>query len=159
MKEYFETESCTKYYKSRVNATYFMYILFITILIFVTKETGFVLLLPLLLFFLYLQVGYPYRIKERIIISENFIEYYGVNYSFQVDWDKIKKINIRKELTGTQEGLIIEYRSVKYLTLKTGGIPRYIPREFFIPLSCFSNNWRDTKLGQQIKQHAPHLFE
>ena len=30
---------------------------------------------------------------------------------------------------------------------------------FFIPLSIFINNWRNSELGQQIKQYAPHLFK
>jgi hypothetical protein len=30
---------------------------------------------------------------------------------------------------------------------------------YLIPLSCFDQNWRESKLGQQIEQHAPHLFE
>jgi hypothetical protein len=36
-----------------------------------------------------------------------------------------------------------------------GGFLFYV----FIPLSPFDKNWRDSELGQQIKQYAPHLFE
>jgi hypothetical protein len=32
-------------------------------------------------------------------------------------------------------------------------------KEVRIPLEDFSRNWRDTELGQQIKQYAPHLFQ
>jgi hypothetical protein len=35
----------------------------------------------------------------------------------------------------------------------------FFPQKTIFPLTCFSENWRDSELGQQIKQHAPHLFQ
>ena len=51
---------------------------------------------------------------------------------------------------------------IKNWTINANSYPSVLeayPQNIAIPLSCFSNNWRDSELGQQIKQYAPHLFE
>lgn len=95
--------------------------------------------------------------NERIIVSEKGIEYRALAFAFEVSWADIDELGYY----WFREGLLIEKDTIKpklvyrptYATLMGFG------QSAFIPLSSFSNNWRSSELGQQIKQHAPRLFE
>ncbi|HAE60390.1 MAG TPA: hypothetical protein DCG54_13015 [Anaerolineae bacterium] len=93
-------------------------------------------------------VHYNYLGGQSITIAPDGIFYYIKPFQkIQVGWDGFQK-------TGKilfREGLFI-----KESYLIANGKALYIT---FIPLSTFAKNWRDSDLGQQIKQYAPHLFE
>jgi hypothetical protein len=155
-KEYFVTESYKRLNNARVNVYIAAYLLAIFIL-WVLKDGHDS---PSLLFFslfalpIYLFLKNTFAYKERLIISQDYLEYDGINYSIRVDWQNIDQLVIKKELADSIECLVLNHSKVHLLTQKT----RAIPREFIIPLSGFADNWRDAELGQQIKQYAPRLF-
>ncbi|MFT3892621.1 MAG: hypothetical protein QM730_13380 [Anaerolineales bacterium] len=98
-----------------------------------------------------------YIAHEKIIVSEKGIEYRTLAFAFEVNWADIDELSYH----WFREGLLIEKDAIKprfiyrttYVTLMGFG------QSAFIPLSSFSNNWRNSKLGQQIKQYASRLFE
>ncbi len=81
---------------------------------------------------------------SRIIVSEMTITYKSHGPRLVANWNDILRIGSKDRLFVHMEGLYIPGKSNS---------------NDFIPLSYFSNNWRDSELGQQIKQHAPHLFQ
>ena len=104
-------------------------------------------------------------INEHIIISEKGIEYHSLGIIVEAKWDDFEKISSYWYRGIRNECLLIDNSQTR---IKKWSFPaRYPPTTFLeslrqktiIPLSCFSDNWRDAKLGQQIKQYAPHLFE
>jgi hypothetical protein len=93
-------------------------------------------------------VRHNYISGQSITVSSNGIFYYRRPFlKIQVGWDGFQKI-------GTflfREGLFI-----KESYLIANGKSLFIT---FVPLSIFAKNWRDSDLGQQIRQYAPHLFD
>jgi hypothetical protein len=125
--------------------------------------------LPVLNLFLLVLLGFTiisavYWIrKENIVISSEGIEYDGPDVAFGTKWKNIEKISSGWYFPIKPEGLIVDKSSIRTTKMAIGTVKRFplwiFSRKVFIPLSCFSNNWRDSELGQQIKQYAPHLFE
>jgi hypothetical protein len=155
-KEYFVTESYKKLNNTRLNiyiAAHLLALLALWILV-MDHDPFLLLFFSLVALPLYLFLKNAFAYKERLIISQDYLEYDGMNYSIRVDWKNIDQIVIRKELAGSIECLVLDHSMVHLLTQKT----RAFPREFIIPLSGFAEHWRDSDLSQQIKQYAPHLF-
>jgi hypothetical protein len=100
-------------------------------------------------------------ISERIVISDNGIEYHRLGLTFNAKWEYIKEVNPYWSIPFKQEGIYIDPDLIRITQWWSGAYKAYggWSRKAFIPLSKFSDNWRDAELGQQIKQHAPHLFE
>lgn len=99
-----------------------------------------------------------YLNTAKIIVTENGIEYHApLVFAIEVVWGTIEEI----KYYWFREGLFVERTSinVKYANRNTYATFMGYGRSAFIPLSSFSDNWRDSELGQQIKQYAPHLFE
>ena len=94
---------------------------------------------------------------QRILLSEQGIEYAKPYLSFEAKWQNIEKIDFRWSMIGKLEGLYIPQNLI---TIKVGNNWELLSlfKQVFIPLSGFSESWRDTELGQHIKQYAPHLF-
>ncbi|MBI5935246.1 MAG: hypothetical protein HY867_16215 [Chloroflexi bacterium] len=92
--------------------------------------------------------------RESIILSEKGIEYNSFGYVVGVKWESMKRLGFRWDDNYRSTGVFAS----EYSVTKKIWSPNMF-KEVFIPLSKFSNNWRDSDLGQQIKQHAPHLFE
>ncbi|MFZ5878074.1 MAG: hypothetical protein ACOY0R_01770 [Chloroflexota bacterium] len=90
---------------------------------------------------------------ETIIISEKGMEYNILDYVVNVKWDSMIRIGAKWDGTYKSWGLFASDYSMR----KKTWLPNMF-KETFIPLSFFSPNWRASDLGQQIKQHAPHLF-
>jgi hypothetical protein len=120
---------------------------------------------PFPLVFSIYQVVYliNYYGKKHIVVSEKSIEYNTPKVMFQAKWQDFEKLSSGWHEQIKQEGIVIDK-----LKLETKNAFQQLPsKEYvlsksskaFIPLSCFSENWRDSELGQQVKQHAPHLFE
>ena len=92
--------------------------------------------------------------KEHIIISSDGIEYQTLVYAIKVSWEQVEMIKGHFQLMVRRTALVVNYSNENVLWKK---LPFSLPSRF-IPLSCFANNWRESELGQQIKQYAPHLF-
>ena len=103
--------------------------------------------------------------KENISISDTGIVYDTPGMILDVNkWENIKKISCCWRFFIRQDCLVVDQSNVKIKnwTINANSYPSVLeayPQNIAIPLSCFSNNWRDSELGQQIKQYAPHLFE
>ena len=102
--------------------------------------------------------------KEYIIVHEKGIEYNSPGISLEANWEDIKEISSYWHNGFRNECLLIDNSRVhmkKTSLFMQRTIPtpfEVVPKETIIPLSCFSENWRGSELGQQIKQYAPHLF-
>ncbi|MBC7876663.1 MAG: hypothetical protein H7Y59_05770 [Anaerolineales bacterium] len=83
----------------------------------------------------------------------------------EVKWKDIDKISHCWRFLIRQECLSVDQGQVKIKEWHAFSANTYShPLENYlqniaIPLNSFSENWRDSELGQQIKQYAPHLFE
>jgi hypothetical protein len=98
---------------------------------------------------------YFYRgYHENIILSKKGLEYNAFGYVVNIKWDAIKQIGIKWDNTYKSVGVFASDYSMR----KKFWLPNMF-KEIFIPLSFFSSDWRDSELGQQIKKHAPHLFQ
>lgn len=98
-----------------------------------------------------------YGYFQFIKIASDKIYYRTFGYIVEIEWSHIKRIGKYKNLFWKYEGLYLS-KSEGTVTVWFPGV-RFDRSEVFIPLSIFAENWRDSELGQQIKQHAPHLFQ
>jgi hypothetical protein len=98
---------------------------------------------------------------EHVELSINGIEYHKFGLTLNVKWENIEKINEYWSIPFRQEGLCIDPDQIRITEWWLGSYTSHSgwSRKVFIPLSTFADNWRDSELGQQIKQYAPHLFE
>jgi hypothetical protein len=99
-------------------------------------------------------------ISEHVTLSKDGIKYHRVGLTFNTEWKNVRELKTRWVPPFEQEGIILtadQFRIAEWWVnsneLGVWG------QKAFIPLSKFSDNWRDSELGQQIKQYAPHLFE
>jgi hypothetical protein len=100
--------------------------------------------------------------QEHIVVSEKGIEYSRPGLILGAKWEGISKVATYWQQGFRQECLLIDNSQVRIKKWSLGSISgpfEFFPRNTIIPLSCFSENWRDSELGQQIKQYAPHLFQ
>ena len=101
--------------------------------------------------------------KENLSVSEEGIEYEGPDFAFGTKWENVTTISAGWHFPFRAEGVIVDKSFIQVRKMSFGVIKRYPVWGFsqivFIPLSCFSDNWRDSELGQLIKQRAPHLFK
>ena len=99
--------------------------------------------------------------SEKIVISDKGIEYHRLGLTFDTTWKNVREIDTKWFPPFQQEGIPLDPDQIRITEWSTGN---YTPNvglsgRSFIPLSKFSENWRDSELGGQIKQYAPHLFE
>ena len=98
----------------------------------------------------------------RIVVSKNGVAWHSLGFTLSTKWEDIEKISRRFYGFSVHEGLAITKLSLRINKTGVGYLPtpwQIPPVKPFIPLSCFVDNWRDSELGGQIKQYAPHLFE
>ena len=100
-------------------------------------------------------------ISEKIVISDKGIEYHRLGLTFNTRWEYVREIDTKWFPPFQQEGILLDSDQIRITEWWTGNYKPYggLSGKSFIPLSKFSENWRDSELGQQIRQHAPHLFE
>ena len=104
-------------------------------------------------------------LNEHVIVSEKGIEYYAPGVIFETDWKSVEQISKYWRKGFRHDCLVIDnsrVRMKKWSFFSGRNLPtpvEFVPRKTLIPLSGFSDNWRDSELGQQIKQYAPHLFK
>jgi hypothetical protein len=102
--------------------------------------------------------------SEHIIVSDHGIEYHTPWMIVETKWESIEKVSFFWHNGYRYECLLVDNSQTR---IRKWSFPeRYPPAPFremtrktIFPLSCFANNWRDSELGGQIKQHVPHLFE
>lgn len=102
--------------------------------------------------------------NEHIVVSENGIEYYTPWLIVETKWTSVEKVSFFWHNGFRYECLLVDNSQTR---IRKWAFPeRYPPTPFIgmcnktiFPISCFADNWRDSELGQQIKQYAPHLFE
>lgn len=98
---------------------------------------------------------------SHIIVSRNGLVWHSLGFTLSTSWEDIEGISHRVYGFSIQEGLAVTRLRLR-LHNPVGFLPtawHSPPVKPFIPLSCFVPNWRDSELGQQIKKHAPHLFQ
>lgn len=98
---------------------------------------------------------------SHITVSRSGVVWHSLGFTLSASWEDIEKISHSIYGFSIQEGLSITKLKVR-INEEGGYLPtpwQSPPLKPFIPLSCFGDNWRDSELGQQIKQYAPHLFE
>ena len=98
----------------------------------------------------------------HIVVSKNGVVWNSLGFTLSTEWKHIDKISYCTYGFSFQEGLSITKPVIQIHTAGIGYLPtpwHMPPVRPFIPLSCFVDNWRDSELGVQIKQYAPHLFE
>jgi len=147
------------------NLSHFIYIASFIIVIglymYFLTPSGFILYL---LIFGIFSIARNFRaLEEEIIyISANTIEYRRLGSTFEVRWENIKEISQGWYLY-KQDCFVIDKSLIRIKEMSFWGYPILYKlfdfQNVIIPLSCFDTNWRDSGLGQQIKQYAPHLFE
>jgi hypothetical protein len=102
--------------------------------------------------------------NEHIIVSENGIEYHTPWLIVETKWAGVEKLSFYWHNGFRYECLLVDNSQTR---IRKWVFPERNPPTPFIgmynktifPLSCFAENWRDSELGQQIKQYAPRLFE
>ena len=94
-----------------------------------------------------------------LLIWEDGIKYNLYNRAMTARWTEIEGVS----RTAKTENLIVNkppYNKAKMpFSLFSSNALKKMTKKSYIPLSWFADNWRDSELGQQIKQYAPHLFE
>lgn len=99
---------------------------------------------------------------SHIIVSKNGVLWRSLGFTLSTSWEDIEKISHHVYGFSIQEGLAVTRLKLQINKTGIGYLPtpwQIPPFKPFIPLSCFVDNWRDSELGGQIKQYAPHLFE
>ena len=102
-------------------------------------------------------------VKENITISDQGINYEGPDATFATQWDGIERISSGWHFSSRTERIIVDKSLIQVIKYPPRRIQRFpfwgVSQTVFIRLSYFADNWRDSELGQQIKQYAPHLFQ
>jgi len=111
------------------------------------------LLFPEALLFFYYMINNCYKYFQVIRTNSNAIYFRDFGYRVTAEWKDIRQIERR----GVLECLFINKRK-RMVNVWFPGI-LLGQSEVVIPISKFDKNWRDSELGQQIKQYAPHLFQ
>jgi hypothetical protein len=119
-----------------------------------TKISG-ILLLIIILVALFFGAMNIYRgFFEQMTLSTNGIQYRTFGRSVFVRWKNLERIGTTSRANNI-EGV--------FASLQPEDTKVWLPgislgKNFFIPLAIFADNWRDSDIGKQIKQYAPHLF-
>ena len=88
-------------------------------------------------------------LNQKLVVARSGIIYHVGWSRIEARWKDIERIVSRWDVFPLTEGVIVP---------KTGELPLLLSK-LFIPLSLFAENWRESELGQEIRKHAPHLFE
>ena len=121
-----------------------------------TTTSSLIILCIEIFVFVYVAVSGGYSIlKAQIRFSSETVDYKTFLIVFSTKWSDISKLEVKKNRFN-QEGIYIKSQAAKGWPV-IGKHPDGL--DVFIPVFMFVKSWRDSDLGQQIKQHAPHLFE
>jgi len=121
-----------------------------------TTTSSLIILYLGIFIFIYAAVSGGYSLlKAQIRFSSETVDYRTFLIVFSTKWKDISKLEVKKNRFN-QEGIYIKSQAAKGWPV-IGAHPDGL--DVFIPVFMFVKSWRDSDLGQQIKQHAPHLFE
>jgi hypothetical protein len=100
-------------------------------------------------------------IYEHIAVFENGVEYHSPWTILEINWNGVEKISYGWHNNLRIEGLLVDSSQIriKKHSLFDRSIDPFTWRRMIIHVGCFAENWRESELGQQIKQYAPHLFQ
>lgn len=92
---------------------------------------------------------------QKLILSSESITFQRIGLTVTVKWGDIQRVGTYG-IGKFQECIF----APKAKSIVTGWASFGIyGKEVYFPLEIFADNWRDSELGQQIKQYAPHLFQ
>ncbi len=139
------------------------YFLSTEVILFSWLGTVFLILffLPIMVFSGFMAYLFLYNfLKEQLIVNKDGIEHNSFGYKLRSNWtnaQSIKTAGILGQISGVY---VIPNTVDNWLKLPIKWLVNINQQgEYFVPLSIFDTNWRDSELGGQIKQYAPHLFE
>ena len=90
----------------------------------------------------------------RIVANKDQIKFESFGVTIASDWSKLITIEDCGTIFRKLDGIAVRKSSVKkniFGLLEAR--PKHIPIQYF-----FGDDWRQSKLGNQIKRYAPHLF-
>jgi len=93
-------------------------------------------------------VGYT----EKLVVSPDGISLEQAGFSLFVKWEDMDRIAFHRFLGVSYEGIFTPREKVIFKGFWSYG------KEVPINLFRYGDDWRNSELGQQIKQYAPHLF-
>ncbi|MFZ5877745.1 MAG: hypothetical protein ACOY0R_00070 [Chloroflexota bacterium] len=93
---------------------------------------------------------------QKIIITPQEITFQSLGMVVTVKWNDAQRIDTYQYTNWPQDCICAPRNKA---VIKGWQSFCGYGKEVRIPLEDFSRNWRDTELGQQIKQYAPHLFQ
>jgi hypothetical protein len=93
---------------------------------------------------------------EHVVFSKDGIQYDTTGYKVHIPWSNVTRIGMYRSGIFKFDGIFATYFSQDLKLWFPGSA--FLGKEIFIPLSMFAKDWRNTELGQQIRQYAPHLF-
>lgn len=93
---------------------------------------------------------------QKIVVTPDEIILERVGAFVSIRWSDIQRIDVHHGLRKNQESLFAPKNKI----ILKGWNGFLYGKEAYIPLEeFFDDNWRDSELGQQIKQYAPGLFQ
>lgn len=172
MKHQFHLTPKWKRYYAIMALLFFVGVLAIIYILFFT-EPGSVGLLEFILFTetgLFFLIGMTYFMEgytQVITLTPNELQYERIGYKLHIDWIKFKQIKEFNRLFIRFEGICFDTSPDHIKVWSSGAFfsrsvleSKRSKSELDIPLMLFGGeNWRDSELGAQIKQYAPHLFK
>ncbi len=102
--------------------------------------------------------------QNRIIISEQGVEYHHLYYQIRSSWENVSGIAVNRKFPVDRDCLFLKESGIKYskiwalqvafFSFTNPAIDRSIPLGRFV-----FGDWRKTKLGTEIRRCAPFLFD
>lgn len=105
--------------------------------------------------------GIIHAYTEKLLLSPSGITLQIIGLQASVKWNDINRIGRVSNFPGKGFEALFTQKEKVSVTNGKGKQVQDPPlfNEVSIKLSRYSENWRNSELGQQIKQYAPHLFE
>ncbi len=92
----------------------------------------------------------------RLTISPEGIEYHNFGVYLSATWNGASRIGTAFMFLRKREGLFV--RPAPESKFWLGAPLGSTGKEMFIPLTLFVRDWRNSSLGDELKQYAPRLF-
>jgi hypothetical protein len=93
---------------------------------------------------------------EKIVVSPLGITLHLPGLHVLMKWEDVERISRSRTLGVSYEAIFAPKSKAVITGIQSFGI---FGEKVSINLFRYSENWRDSELGQQIRQYAPHLFE
>lgn len=118
---------------------------------------------------------------ERLVVSEEAIEYRGIGLWVRASWDDVTDIATTAYGPSKAEALLLQFPmpeiawwykmgTTTSVLSKMESVAEGDVRELFgewkvetpgdaIPIGAMQKNWREGRLGDDLRKYAPHLFD